>query len=1636
VGEYGTAVITSPASANTTVTSVPTDINITLRWSETNGTCSSFDDAVIRNNAQPIAVAGPDQTTCNINNFTMAAVPTVGSGSWGFVGAYGTAVITSPASANTTVTSVPTDMNITMRWTENNGTCSSSDDVVIRNNAQPIAAAGADLVTCNISSFTMAAVPTLGAGTWAFVGAFGTAIITSPTSATTTVTSVPTDMNVTLRWTETNGTCSSFDDVVIRNNAQSVAAAGPDQTKCNTNNFMMAAVPTVGSGSWTFVGESGSAVITSPTFATTAVTSVPADVNITLRWTETNGTCSSFDEVVIRNNALPTAPISGGNITECKNQSLQTLTAMATVPDGQHIDWFETATGGVKIDHEPTLSSVDTVTFYAEAVNNATSCVSLTRTPVTLTIKTCLIALVKSNDILVEPNGCATLAKDDMVTYTFTVTNLGNESLNNVTVVDPNSGLSAIALQSGDANSNNTLESTETWIYKATYSVTQADIDSGNITNQATVIGVAPDNTSVTDLSGNSTTDDEPNVIPICAAPAIAIVKTNNIIVGTNGCANLTLGDAVTYTFSVTNPGNVSIHNVSVADPLIGLSAIAMQSGDVNDNHILEVTETWLYTASYSVTQVDIDAGNITNQATVHGIAPDNAEVTDLSGNSATDDDPNVIPICATPAIAIVKTSNIAVGQNGCGTLAVGDVVTYTFSVTNPGNVSIDSVVLTDPLSGLSAVVLQSGDSNDNHILEVTESWIYKATYSVSQTDIDSGNITNQASVNGVAPNNAAVTDLSGATADDDEPTVIRICSTPAIAIVKINDSEAGPNGCANLAVGDVVTYTFGVTNPGNVSIHDVAVVDPLAGLSAITLQSGDVNNNGILEVTEDWIYKATYSVSQADIDAGNVTNQASVNGIAPDNAAVSDLSGTTAADDEPNVIRICTTAGIAIVKMNDSTVGPDGCAALAVGDRVTYTFNVTNVGNVSLQEITLLDPLAGLSAVALQSGDANDNSTLEVTETWIYKATYTLTQNDIDNGSITNQASVDAIAPDATLVSDLSGNSTTDNEPNVIPICTSAAISITKDGIYQDTNGDGITNIGDNVIYNFTVTNTGNVTLSDVTVTDNNAVVSGGPLALFEVAASDSSTFTAVHAITQQDIDAGIVYNLSTVIGTPPDGLDVSSTSTDPTPCITCPINEQCPDCTITTLTQTPSIVLVKTGVFNDINNDGYAQIGETINYTFIVSNPSNVTLTNVIVTDPLIGLTLNGNPISTLEPGATNNSITGVYSVTQSDIDAGSVSNSALVIAKDPKGNDVTDISGTETDNDTPTLTPLSQTPAIALVKTGTFSDTNNDGYPQVGETINYTFTVTNTGNVLITNIIITDPLVGFIIAGNPIISLAPGATNNSVTGIYTITQTDIDNGLVTNSALATGKDPLGNDITDISGTTVENNEATVTPLIQNPSLEVIKTANNENYSSVGDILNYTISVRNTGNITLYQITVSDELTGLSTIIQSLAPGGTQEFTENYTIVQSDRENGSVTNIAKADGFTPNETPIHADDRAVVEASIVLGCQNVIVHNAFSPNGDGINETFVIESLEDVLCYPNNSVEIYNRWGVLVFETTDYNNESNRFDGISNGRTTVSQSSGLPTGTYFYILNYSSIDGTGSLINNRKDGYLYLTR
>jgi gliding motility-associated-like protein len=99
-----------------------------------------------------------------------------------------------------------------------------------------------------------------------------------------------------------------------------------------------------------------------------------------------------------------------------------------------------------------------------------------------------------------------------------------------------------------------------------------------------------------------------------------------------------------------------------------------------------------------------------------------------------------------------------------------------------------------------------------------------------------------------------------------------------------------------------------------------------------------------------------------------------------------------------------------------------------------------------------------------------------------------------------------------------------------------------------------------------------------------------------------------------------------------------------------------------------------------------------------------------------------------------------------------------------------------------------------------------------------------------------------------------------------------------------------------------------------------------------------------------------------------------------------------------------------------------------DIIIHNYLSLNEDGENDYFNIQGIEN---YSKNSVEIYNRWGVLVYETEGYNNDSKSFKGFSEGRVTVNSNSKLPSGTYYYSIKYTKSNG----ITTEKTGYLYIT-
>ena len=343
------------------------------------------------------------------------------------------------------------------------------------------------------------------------------------------------------------------------------------------------------------------------------------------------------------------------------------------------------------------------------------------------------------------------------------------------------------------------------------------------------------------------------------------------------------------------------------------------------------------------------------------------------------------------------------------------------------------------------------------------------------------------------------------------------------------------------------------------------------------------------------------------------------------------------------------------------------------------------------------------------------------------------------------------------------------------------------------------------------------------------------------------------------------------------------------------------------TPLGQTPDIELDKFGTLNDDDGTPGVSEGDTISYTFRVENDGNVTLSNITLADTVGGVTISGGPITSLAPGAVDTTtFTGSYTITQADIDAGTFDNVALVTGTDPGGNTVTDPGDEQT--------PLGQTPDIELDKFGTLND--DDGTPGVseGDTISYTFRVENDGNVTLSNVTLADTVGGVTISGGPITSLAPGAVDTTTfTGSYTITQADIDAGTFDNVALVTGTDPGGNTVTD------PGDEQT--PLGQTPDIDLEKATNGFDADSptgplivLGDEVTWTYEVTNTGNVTLTDVMVHDDVLGNIGTIASLAPGASEILSAERTAIAGQYENlGTAIGTDPSGGTVEDSDPSH---------------------------------------------------------------------------------------------------------------------------
>ena len=543
------------------------------------------------------------------------------------------------------------------------------------------------------------------------------------------------------------------------------------------------------------------------------------------------------------------------------------------------------------------------------------------------------------------------------------------------------------------------------------------------------------------------------------------------------------------------------------------------------------------------------------------------------------------------------------------------------------------------------------------------------------------------------------------------------------------------------------------------------------------------------------------------------------------------------------------------VVKTSATSYSDHGYGA--AGDTITYTYAVTNTEANAITGIQVNDNLIPSADISCPSttlaGRASENCT----------GTYTVTQADVDNGSVTNTATVTATDINSVTLTSAPSSVTVNGSD------ATSTLSLTKSAstTYAD---HGYGAAGDVISYSFVVKNTGTTTENGIAIND--ALVTNATCPDSSLLPGASETCTGSYTVTQADVDAGSVSNTATASGTSVQGSVTSHPSS----------------VTVAGSDYTSSLSLVKS-----TSSGGYAAAGDTVGYSYDVTNTGTTTLSNIGVSDNRIaGVSC---PDASLSPGQSE-MCTGTYTVTAADITNGSVTNTATASATDPFAAAISSNSSSVT---------------VDRELFGIQKATTSPGYGAAGDTIPYTYVLTNATPGTLSDIVVTDSLIPSVSC--PSSSLA-SETSETCMGTYTVTQADVDNGSVTNTASASSIDSQSN-VVDTGASSV-----TVLASFATSSLSLVKSTSSTGYGAAGNVIPYSYLVTNTGTTTENDVAVSDNLVAsVSCPDATLAPGASETCTGSYTVTQADVDAGSVTNTASASATTPDPHTVTSNTSSV---------------------------------------------------------------------------------------------------------------------
>ncbi|MGG4128187.1 hypothetical protein ABEW19_07950 [Paenibacillus illinoisensis] len=978
-----------------------------------------------------------------------------------------------------------------------------------------------------------------------------------------------------------------------------------------------------------------------------------------------------------------------------------------------------------------------------------------------------------------------------------------------------------------------------------------------------TITGVIPSNSST---------------LPVYS-PNLSIVKSGST-------TNATVGDTVTYTLQVNNGGNVAA-NVTLTDNIPSGSSYVAGSFRLNGNVIAGANP------ATGVNLGSLAAGSantVTFQVLVTSL-PTPPTLVDQATASYSFNSPDGRTITGTIAsntltIPVTLPNVTAVKSASVSDVAVGETFTYTVVTTNGGIQPINNVILTDSLpAGTTfvpgSVTVRGGavaSANPNSGISIgtlTAGSSATVTFQVTVQSLPaSGSLLNRATV---SYSSGAFTGISNSNS----------ITTPVYQpIIAINKSASQTNA----TLGDQLAYTLVVTNSGNIAAQ-VTVTDTIP--TGLTFVPNSVTVNGTARPGTSPLTGITLGSLSPGASA-TVVFRATLNTLPSpptlENQGTAtytyqlpsgrNLSGSS----QSNIVRISASApNISISK----TVNiPDA----TVGDILTYTVIATNAGISAVQNLVISDTPSGSEFVP---GSVTINGTAAGSASPVSGISVG-TLNSSSSVTVTYQARVTSV-PSTGSVTNRAGAAFTSGSFNGVSTSITVSTPVFQP-VIQVVKSASTTNltVGDTFNYSIQINNTGNIAAS-VTLTDpipvgavfstNSVIINGVPtpgvspatgISLGSIAANSSTTVTFVATVTSLPDSRQLTNQaVASFSYTLPSGRTIAGFSSSNT--ITIPVS-------------LPNVTIVNS------DNVEYGVVGDVIRYTSVIRNNGTVAVNNVVYVNPLPPNTpfvpgsviVNGTsfplsnptagiPIGTLAPGA---EVTVTFEVTITMPIPSQINNQSTVSFTSGS------FSGSSSSNTTET--PVIQ-PQIALVKTA------NTVNATVGDTVVYTVTVSNTGN-LQANVTVTDtiPAATSFVANSVVVSGVPqpGATPGTgiPVGVVAAGATAVVTFAVVVDTLPSPQQ-LSNFATSsftftppdgrtLTGTATSN---TLTFPVSSPNVAVVKSTTST-AAALGDTVIYSILVTNSGIAPVNNIQLSDPIpAGASFVTGSVTVNGVAQPAAN---------------------------------------------------------------------------------------------------------------------------------------------------------